>query len=771
MGIRTKLSGAFAATLLLIAAIGIIGLVHARINNILASQFGNAWLDRIEALADIKRALAEHRPSATIRPDDIDPHRALDERLSAVIASAQPRNAVSTDSLNTALRKLEDLIDLSRVQAKTTMARFDAVYNAALLLTLLLLLTAALFTTTVATWASRKVSAPILRLSKAMQRLSAGDVSINAADYQGGRDEIGALVESVSGYRDSIVLSRSLSYIAERERDRLRGAIGNMPLGLCMFDAEHRLIICNSRYAEIYQLPADLVEPGTTLREIVDYRLRNGIDRGDDAATCIGNGGELEDGGTLRPNLRELNDGRVISTTYQSISEGGWVATHEDVTQSRRAEASIRHMARHDPLTDLPNRILFKERLEHALGRVPRGEQLAVLCLDLDEFKNVNDTLGHPVGDHLLQAVADRLRALVRPTDTVARFGGDEFAIIQVGLEQPTNAAALAQLAIEALSEPLEVRGHQVVISTSVGIAIAPTDGESAETLLKNADMALYRAKGDGRDTYRFFEKEMEARLQARRALELELRRAVVQGEFELHYQPIVNLRENRVSTLEALIRWRHPARGIVLPSEFMPLAEEIGLIVPIGEWVLQQACLDAAKWPEDVRIAINLSPAQFRSKRLLEIVTRILAASKLPPSRLELEITEGVLLSEQGPTMPTLERLRAIGIRIAIDDFGSGYSSLRYLRSFPIDKVKIDQSFIDGISTDANSLAVIRAVIVLSTSFGFDTTAEGVETADQLECIRREGCTEVQGFICGRARPSSEVPVLLAATSFVAAA
>ncbi len=773
VGIRAKLTWAFGITLLLIVAIGMLGLAHARINSTLAAQFRNGWFQGIVVLTDIKRTVAEHRLSIErqVHAQDLDDRHVLDERLDGVLKTAQRRDATSAASLNTALRKLDDLIDLSRVQGTAARIRFEAVYEAALLLTGALLVAAALFTIAVAAWASRNVSAPLLRISNAMRRLSAGDVSINMTDFTGSRDEIGALVEAMNGYRDSIVLGRSLSYVAERERDRLHVAVSNMPVGLCMFDAEHRLIVCNSRYAEIYQLPAELTDPGTTFGEIVDYRRRNGIDGGDDPAQYFAHCVKLEHGGVPDPIFCELNDGRIISVAYQLLENNGWVATHEDVTEKHQAETRIRHMARHDPVTDLPNRVLFKEQLEEALERVSPSEQLAVLCLDLDEFKNVNDTLGHPIGDGLLQAVAERLRELVQPTDAIARFGGDEFAIVQSGLEQPMNAAALAQVAIEAFREPFEIEGHQVVIRTSIGVAVAPTDGENAEILLRHSDMALYQAKNDGRNTYRFFEPEMDARLQARRALELEIRGALAKGEFVLYYQPVFNLRSNRVSTLEALIRWQHPVRGTILPSEFIPLAEEIGLIVPIGEWVLRQACFDGAKWPEDVRIAVNLSPVQLRDKRLIETVIGAIAASKLPPNRLELEITEGVLMSDRGATLSTLQKLRALGVRIAIDDFGSGYSSLRYLRSFPFDKIKIDRSFIDGVVTDANSLAVIRAVVLLSASLGVETTAEGVETAVQLECIRIEGCTEVQGFMCGRAQPPTEVPALFGARAVTKAA
>jgi diguanylate cyclase (GGDEF)-like protein len=422
-------------------------------------------------------------------------------------------------------------------------------------------------------------------------------------------------------------------------------------------------------------------------------------------------------------------------------------------------------MSRHDALTDLPNRVMFREQLDDALKRLPRGQTIAVLSLDLDRFKSVNDTLGHPIGDSLLRSVGDRLRRVLRDNDLIARFGGDEFVVAQLGVEQPQGATALSTRIIEALSAPYSVDGHQVVIGATVGIALAPADGTEADQLLKNGDMALYRAKNEGRGTYRFFEPEMDARMQARRTLELDLRRALIQGEFEVFYQPIINLKNDEPSGFEALVRWRHPERGMVPPGDFIPLAEEIGLIVPIGEWVLRQACFDAVGWPKDIGVAVNLSPAQFRSKNLLQTVISALAASGLEPARLELEITESVMLVEYATTLETLHRLRELGVRIAMDDFGTGYSSLSYLRSFPFDKIKIDRSFIDRIG-DASSLAIIRAVTGLSESLGMATTAEGVETAEQLDRVRSEGCTEVQGFLFSKPQPASEVNRMLAALS-----
>ena len=434
-----------------------------------------------------------------------------------------------------------------------------------------------------------------------------------------------------------------------------------------------------------------------------------------------------------------------------------------DVTERKQAEARIAFMAHHDALTDLPNRLLFNERLVELLGGVRRnGENLAVHCLDLDHFKGVNDTLGHPIGDELLKSVAQRLGKCLRDTDMVARLGGDEFAIVQFPLRSPHEASVLANTLIEVVSKPYEVHGHEFVVGASIGIALAPADGDQADVLLRNADMALYRAKAEGRGAAHFFEPEMDRRIQARRMLELDLRKAFANGEFELFYQPLINLNADMVSGFEALLRWRHPERGMIAPAEFIPLAEEIGLIVPLGEWVLRKACTEAMRWPAELKVAVNLSPAQFRSRGVVQAVLTALAYSRLAASRLELEITESVLLGETEANLATLHQLREIGVRISMDDFGTGYSSLSYLRCFPFDKIKIDRSFVKEISERPDCVAIIRAVAGLGMSLGIATTAEGIETNEQLERVRAEGCTEVQGYLFSPPRPAADLGPLL---------
>jgi len=533
-----------------------------------------------------------------------------------------------------------------------------------------------------------------------------------------------------------------------------------MAQGLCMFDAEQRLIMCNERYAELYALPQELATAGVTLKEIRQYRVAMGNAPVGDADQFVNEVRIQVTGGKPHRYTVELGDGRSIAVHHMPMEGGGWVATHEDITEQRRSEAQIAHMAHHDALTGLPNRVRFREEMDRSLTRARRGEKLAVLCIDLDHFKGVNDTLGHPVGDALLKAVSDRLSKCVRDADTIARLGGDEFAIIQVAVEQPSQSIALAERIIACISEPFSIDGHHVVIGTSVGIAIAPDDADDPDQLLKASDLALYRAKSDARGTFRFFEQEMDARMQVRRTLELDLRNALVHGEFELYYQPLVNLQTNQVSGFEALVRWNHPTRGRVSPGDFIPLAEEIGLITQLGAWVLRQACAEAKTWPTDVKVAVNLSPAQFKCRTLVLDVVSALAASGLPGHRLELEITETVLLQDTDATLATLHQLRELGVCISVDDFGTGYSSLGYLRKFPFDKIKIDRSFVRDLD---NSLAIIRAVTGLSTGLGMSTTAEGVETREQLERLRSEGCTEVQGYFFSQPRPATEVASLLA--------
>jgi diguanylate cyclase (GGDEF)-like protein len=466
--------------------------------------------------------------------------------------------------------------------------------------------------------------------------------------------------------------------------------------------------------------------------------------------------------GTL---LAECADGRVLAVSHRLMADGGWLATYEDATEQRSAEARIRFMAHHDALTGLPNRVLFRDHIDGALQRVREGAGgLALLCLDLDHFKSVNDTLGHPVGDALLETAGQRLQSCVREGDIVARLGGDEFAIVQALSGAPGEVEALAERITSRLKAPYELSGRRVTAGVSIGVATALESGMSADLLLRNADMALYRAKASGRGTYRFFEPEMDAEVQARLAIEADLQQALERDQFEVFYQPLNSLETGRISGFEALLRWRHPERGLIPPAQFIPVAEELGLIGAIGEWVLRRACADAVAWPEEIKLAVNLSPMQFRGADVVPAVASALGASGLDPRRLELEITESALLQDNAGTLAMLHRLRGLGARIALDDFGTGYSSLSYLRSFPFDKIKVDRSFVGEMNARPDCEVIVNSIAVLASNLGMTTTAEGVENADQLDLVRKAGCTEGQGYHFGRPAPASEVLARLGA-------
>jgi diguanylate cyclase (GGDEF)-like protein len=545
---------------------------------------------------------------------------------------------------------------------------------------------------------------------------------------------------------------------------RLRGqnrqfdaALNNMVQGLVMFDPSARVVVCNQRYIEMYNLSPDAVKPGCTLHKLLEHRKEVGLFIGDPEQRC-----RIILEAIAREETvvwaQEMTDGRMIQTVDQPMPGGGWVSTHEDVTERKRADAKIAYMAHHDELTGLPNRAHFHDSLNEALSSMQRETRVAVLYLDLDRFKKVNDTLGHPVGDDLLKAVAGRLRSCVKEDATVVRLGGDEFAVIQPAIKQPRNAAVLADHILAAIAAPYEIGGHEIIISTSIGIAIAPDDGTETDQLIKNADMALYGAKAVERGTFRFFAAEMDAGVKVRANMEADLRKALVNGEFELFYQPLINTQRNEVSCCEALLRWHHPQAGMISPVEFIPVAEDMGLIIPLGEWVLRKACADAAKWPNNVSVAVNVSTIQFRKQGLTQTVIAALAASGLPAHRLEIEITETVILEDSNEIRATLHQLHELGVKIVMDDFGTGYSSLSYLRKFPFDKIKIDAFFIRGLSDGSDSSTIVEAITRMATTMKIATVVEGIETQQQLEKVRDWGCTEMQGYLFSRPKPIEEI-------------
>ncbi len=610
------------------------------------------------------------------------------------------------------------------------------------------------------------IAPPVQRAVDIAESIAAGrlDNVIGVRGRVRGRGETGNLLRALSVMQESIAAALArIQTLMERQASshagamaeqhaRLEAALANMVQGLCLFDGDRRLTIANRRFAEMFGAPrigAGIVEILPDERYVTLFRT---VEAGRlDSFSC------------------DLPDGREIAVSQRAIEGGGWVVTYEDVSERRAIEARIAHMARHDLLTGLPNRLLFGEHLQQALlrigqtgtGMAPSGGTIAVLLLDLDRFKVVNDTFGHPMGDRLLCLVTERLRAAAHDRDLVARLDGDEFAVVQEGAAQPQDATMLGQRIIDALAEPFDLDGQPVQIGASLGVTLCDDAQSDPVKLLKSAGLALHRAKGEGGGALCFFEAEMDLRMQMRRSLEADLRGALAKDEFEVFYQPIVQS-AGGISGFEALLRWRHPARGFVSPGVFIPVAEEIGIIAAIGEWVLRQACRDAASWPGALRLAVNLSPLQFKAGMLLGQVERALAESGLPCQRLELEITESVLLQDDEQVLDTLHAIRRLGVRISMDDFGTGYSSLSYLRRFPFDKIKIDQSFVRGMADQDDCIAIVRAVVGLGRALGMAVNAEGVETPDQHRTLQAEGCDELQGYLFSTPQPIAEVARLL---------
>jgi diguanylate cyclase (GGDEF)-like protein/PAS domain S-box-containing protein len=678
---------------------------------------------------------------------------------------------------------------------------------------------------------------------------------------------------------------RSSQARLESEKLRLDTALNNMTQGLVLYDASARIVICNQRYLNMYQLSTDVVKPGCSFYDLIRYRKETGSFKGDVDEFCSNILRNVAQG-KITHSILESADGRSVQIVNRPLEQGGWVATIEDITERRnleqerdrnyaflrqiidhipsqitvkdardrryvlvnrvaeaqfglscdaiigktpldlfpkaaadliaadddktlqsadgffrdehqwesqaqgrryvtskrigirdqagetryiinvvddvtdrrRADEKIAHLAHYDALTDLPNRVLFREQIERELQRTSRGEQFALLYIDIDEFKGINDSLGHHVGDDLLKAVASRIKSCIRDTDLIARLGGDEFAVIQTAVGDIADVVEFVTRIHEAIRQPYQCLGHQLTTDASIGIALAPQDGTELDQLIKNADLAMYGAKADGRRTHRFFEPAMDASAKAKLAMEQDLRQALADGGFEIHYQPLVDLAHNEVTGCEALLRWRHPERGMISPAEFIPVAEDTGLINELGEWVLRTACAEAASWPDHIRLAVNVSPVQLKCQTMALKIAGALAASGLAASRLELEITEAVLIRDDETALAILHQLRAIGVRIALDDFGTGYSSLSYLKRFPFDKIKIDRCFISDIAEIDGSSAIVQAVVNIAAARHMTTTAEGVETPEQREILRSLGCTEMQGYLFSAAKPGLEV-------------
>lgn len=572
-----------------------------------------------------------------------------------------------------------------------------------------------------------------------------------------------AVHEDITERRQKEELINRRTAEVERQNMRFVAAVNNMPHGMVVFDSERRLVICNEPYIEFYDLPKHLSAVGANFSDIFEYRLTRGMVSAADAENpqvVLDREWKPTDKRTM---IAEFINGRVVHMNHQTMADGGRISIHQDITEQYRSQEMIEHLAHHDSLTGLPNRISFLAAMAKAEKKIALGEKMAVLCIDLDNFKPINDNMGHAIGDAVLKITGKRIAAIVGEHGMAARLGGDEFAAILGPVTDSEQVAEIAQDIVVALCEPLNADGLEISVSASIGVAIGPQHGTTTEALMVNGDLALYRSKSENQGNYCFFDTALSQKHIRRRAIESGLKNALLHGRLELHYQPLLNLENNDVHCCEALMRWEDPVLGAISPAEFIPIAEDTGLIRKMGEWALQRACQTAANWPEHVRIAVNVSPVQFKGDDLVERVSSALKEAGLAANRLELEITESLFLADNDHNLSILHALRDLGVRIALDDFGTGYSSLSYLRSFPFDKIKIDRTFISDLSSNKKeTAAIITAVLQLGTDFGMATVAEGVETEGQLDFVRAQGCTEVQGFLFSPPLPARAIDAFL---------
>ncbi|MBK9080170.1 MAG: EAL domain-containing protein [Hyphomicrobium sp.] len=607
----------------------------------------------------------------------------------------------------------------------------------------------------------RSVIARINEITDSMRRIAL-DEEAQHHRPTGVHDEIGEMACALDVFKHNATTLMLNSREIEKLNDWFQIALNNMARGLSMFDADGKLLVCNSRYIELYGLPASTATPGTSFESISEFwceKMQLDQAARDDVKSWFERLRAAVAAGAPFTEVHELGDGRAVRVNTQPLDGGGWVDLHEDITDKRAAEAQIEQLARFDALTGLANRHHFQERLEKAVEDLGEQTEFALLWLDLDRFKSVNDTLGHPSGDELLRAVADRLRLCVRSSDFIARLGGDEFAIIATVTNSGTETAQiLGDRIVRRISAPYEIAGKLVSVGVSVGIVLAPRHGKSAEDLIRNADVALYRAKSQGRGRQVLFNDNLEAEVTERDSIEADLRIALTSDQLMLYYQPILNIADGRVGLCEALMRWKHPTRGLISPAEFIPIAEESGLIGAMGAWALRQACRNAVQWPNDIRVSVNVAATQFTASNVVGAVESALEWSGLPAHRLELEVTETIMLKDDAATLSALQTLREMGVTIALDDFGTGFASLSYLRSFPFDKIKIDKCFVQDITTSKSCFAIVQAIVGMTRGLGMLTVAEGVETAEALNLVIAAGCDEVQGYYFSRPVPAADL-------------
>jgi len=615
---------------------------------------------------------------------------------------------------------------------------------------------------------SRQITRPLTKITRVLSGIAAGDFESQVAGTER-MDEVGDIARSVVSLQRSVKERDALRTRVHEKNTILRSqeaqlreqnilfdaALNNMSHGLCMFDREGRLIVSNQRFAELFECRTGSVKPGMTASQLSAVQRTETLDPEPAGGQEKRSQAQRTSSGAQSIRMEKTRSGRIVLTTRQPLADGGWVAISEDITERQEARDRLAFLARHDILTQLPNRIEFRDQLDILLRRQEdEGGEFAILCLDLDEFKTVNDSLGHPIGDELLRQVADRLRELCGDRDLVVRLGGDEFAVLTRLPVRTNEVEDLAEQVIWKLSQPFHIADHEIVIGVSIGIAMATGDGIAGDELFKQADLALYRAKEEGRNTHRFFQIDMGTAVNDRRELITDLRSALANGELELFFQPQYALDDYRISGFEALVRWNHPKRGMVPPGDFIPIAEDTGLILQVGEWVLNEACRIAAGWPEDLRVAVNLSPRQLRGHAFGPVLVKALSESGLRAERLELEVTETVLLTDSEEVLDALHQAKTLGVKVSMDDFGTGYSSLSYLRRFPFDKIKIDQSFVRSMAYSVDSVSIVKAVIELARNLDMTTTAEGVETRELLDMLADIGCTDAQGYYLGRPMP-----------------